>query len=57
MKKCSKLDLTKAIHIASKQIEIESNGGRQFVRQTQITKNKKKYDRKRDKLRNIDLSL
>lgn len=49
-----KKDIIKALHIASKQIEIETNGGKQFVRQTVVYKNKKKYDRKQKKYFDVD---
>lgn len=49
-----KKDIIKALHITSKQIEIEANGGKQFVRQTIVYKNKKKYDRKRFKRYDIE---
>ena len=39
-------DTIKALHIASKQDEIERNGGMQWVAVNRPHKNKKKYDRK-----------
>lgn len=50
----NKKDIIKALHIASKQIEVEANGGKQFVRQTIVYKNKKKYDRRRFKRYDIE---
>ena len=38
-------DVIKALHIASKQDEVERNGGQQFVSTHKVHKNKKKYNR------------
>lgn len=42
-------DMTKAIHIASRNAQFERNGGGQFVSMNKIHKNKKKYNRKKNK--------
>lgn len=39
-------DVIKALHISSKQAEIERNGGQQWVATNRPHKNKKKYNRK-----------
>ena len=44
-----KQDLIKALHISSKQAEIERNGGMQWVAVNRPHKNKKKYNRKDNK--------
>lgn len=51
-------DYIKANRRASRNEAFERNGGGQFVSLNKIHKNKKKYDRKRDKkIFDIDLSL
>ena len=50
-------DVVKALNKANREIAFERNGGGQFVAQTKIYKNKKKYNRKRDKKIQIDLSF
>lgn len=51
-------DMTKIIKMISRDEQFERNGGGQFVSTHKVYKNKKKYDRKRDKpIKNIDLSL
>ena len=50
-------DVIKALNKANRDIAFERNGGGQFVAQTKVYKNKKKYNRKRDKKIQIDLSL
>lgn len=42
-------DVIKALHISSKQAEIERNGGMQWVAVNRPHKNKKKYNRKDNK--------
>lgn len=42
-------DYVKANRIASRNEQFERNGGGQFVSTHKVFKNKKKYDRKRDK--------
>ena len=42
-------DLIKALHISSKQAEVERNGGYQWVAVNRPHKNKKKYNRKNSK--------
>ena len=49
-------DVIKAFKKANREIELERNGGR-WIAINRPHKNKKKYDRKRDKKINIDLSL
>lgn len=39
-------DVIKALHISSKQAEVERNGGNQWVAVNRPHKNKKKYNRK-----------
>lgn len=46
----------KAMKKTNREIELERNGGR-WIAVNRPHKNKKKYDRKRDKKINIDLSL
>lgn len=50
-------DVVKALKKANREIAFERNGGGQFVAQTKVYRNKKKYDRKRDKKIQIDLSF
>lgn len=51
-------DMTKIIKMISRDEQFERNGGGQFVATHKVYKNKKKYDRKRDKsIFFIDLSL
>ena len=50
-------DVVKALKKANREIAFERNGGGQFVSQTKIYQNKKKYNRKRDKKIPIDLSF
>ena len=51
-------DMAKIIKMISRDEQFERNGGGQFVSTHKVYKNKKKYDRKRDKpIKNIDLSL
>jgi hypothetical protein len=49
-------DVIKAFKKANREIELERNGGR-WIAINRPHKNKKKYDRKRDKKINIDLPL
>lgn len=46
-------DVVKAMNKANRELQFERNGGGQFVSINRPHKNKKKYDRKREK-RNID---
>lgn len=46
-------DVVKAMNKANRELQFERNGGGQFVSTSRAHKNKKKYDRKREK-RNID---
>lgn len=48
-------DMVKALKISSRNDAFERNGGGQFVSTHKVHKNKKKYNRKRD--RNIDSYL
>ena len=51
-------DMVKALKISSRNDAFERNGGGQFVAITRPHKNKKQYNRKRDKKNfNFDLSL
>lgn len=51
-------EMAKIIKMISRDEQFERNGGGQFVSTHKVYKNKKKYDRKRDKpIKNIDLSL
>lgn len=43
-------DIVKAIHLASRQDQFERNGGGQWVAVNRPHKNKKKYDRKQNKM-------
>ena len=54
--KNAKNDVIKAFKKANREIELERNGGR-WIAINRPHKNKKKYDRKRDKKINFDLSL
>ena len=54
--KSTQNDVIKAFKKANREIELERNGGR-WIAINRPHKNKKKYDRKRDKKINIDLSL
>ena len=47
-------DMAKAIRIASRKSQFERNGGGQFVSVNKIHKNKKKYDRKKNKKAVLD---
>ena len=50
-------DVVKALNRANRELEFERNGGGQFVSINKIHKNKKKYDRKREKKIDFDFSL
>lgn len=51
-------DVIKAFKKANRELQFERNGGGQWVSVNRPHKNKKKYDRKRDKKNfNFDLSL
>lgn len=51
-------DIIKAFKKANRELGFERNGGGQWVSTNRPHKNKKKYDRKRDKKNiNFDLSL
>ena len=54
--KSTQNDVIKAFKKANREIELERNGGR-WIAINRPHKNKKKYDRKRDKKINFDLSL
>lgn len=57
-KKTNFEDMVKALKISSRNDAFERNGGGQFVAITRPHKNKKLYNRKRDKKNyNFDLSL
>lgn len=49
-------DVIKAFKKANRELQFERNGGGQFVSVNRPHKNKKKYDRKRDK-KNFDFDL
>lgn len=55
-KKCINQDVIKAFKKANRELEFERNGGGQWVSVNRPHKNKKKYDRKRDK-KNFDFDL
>ena len=60
MKASNKLndDVVKAMKRGSRELQFERNGGGQFVAINRPHRNKKKYDRKRDKKKiDFDLSL
>ena len=48
-KRFKQQDVIKAINKANREISFERNGGGHFVAQTKPHKNKKAYDRKKDK--------
>lgn len=51
-------EVVKAMKRGSRELQFERNGGGQFVAISRPHKNKKKYDRKRDKKKiDFDLSL
>ena len=58
MKKKKKLndDVIKAFKKANRELQFDRNGGGQWVSVNRPHKNKKKYDRKRDK-KNFDFDL
>ena len=54
-RKYQEKDIIKALNKANRDIEFERNGGGQFVSKTKAHKNKKVYNRKKDKRFDLDL--
>lgn len=50
-------DVVKALNRANRELQFERNGGGQFVATNKVHRNKKKYDRKREKKIDFDFSL